>query len=473
MMEQSDDDLYDEMVAHPRAVTIHSKVPDQLGQERDFEYLYVDDKKYMLGEGSFGRVFICFHESVDRIVKLALKIINIPEAYEQIKTIEHIVSTSRQEILALIKLRQNKHIIRIEDIVRDKNIIYIMLEYCNERDLVDYFGKIRKEGLVDREIIVRYYFAQILDAFKELHKFNFMHRDIKPSNILVNNGVLKIADFGLARQIIEGERELFEEHVGTMITAAPQIVFKEEYTSKCDIYSLGVILYWMIYNRYPFDRVPNRQDFTDHKLQIPEKSPYFAVSPEMQKLLKQMLAYQEADRIDWIPLLQHPLFESSAFVELDRRIRSHYENLEAMKNRETYGRNFISHVSNDDEFLETTIPTSYYKFLREIEGEEKFNRCLIEERNSFKENRSLYAHKVIKDEYKNQDIKIRFYRALLMELDNLDVEKVFKKNRQEVALMRGLLSYSIQKYLIYLMTKIKDELIFTIPPSIFSIQHLK
>jgi serine/threonine protein kinase len=53
-------------------------------------------------------------------------------------------------------------------------------------------------------LIVRYYFAQILDAFKELNKLNFMHRDIKPSNILVNNGVLKIADFGLAKQIIEG-----------------------------------------------------------------------------------------------------------------------------------------------------------------------------------------------------------------------------------------------------------------------------
>lgn len=46
-----------------------------------------------------------------------------------------------------------------------------------------------------------------------------------------------------------------------MITAAPQIVFKEEYTSKCDIYSLGVILYWMIYDRYPFDKVPTRLDF--------------------------------------------------------------------------------------------------------------------------------------------------------------------------------------------------------------------
>jgi serine/threonine protein kinase len=44
----------------------------------------------------------------------------------------------------------------------------------------------------------------ILDAFKELNKWNFMHRDIKPSNILVKNGILKVADFGLARQIVEG-----------------------------------------------------------------------------------------------------------------------------------------------------------------------------------------------------------------------------------------------------------------------------
>lgn len=49
------------MSKHPKALVIHSKVPDQYGSEKDFKYLYVDDKKYMLGQGSFGRVFICFH----------------------------------------------------------------------------------------------------------------------------------------------------------------------------------------------------------------------------------------------------------------------------------------------------------------------------------------------------------------------------------------------------------------------------
>jgi hypothetical protein len=69
------------MKKHPKLKIIYSKVPDQVGGEREFKYMYADDPKFMLGQGSFGRVFICFHEAVDRIVKLALKIIYIPEAY--------------------------------------------------------------------------------------------------------------------------------------------------------------------------------------------------------------------------------------------------------------------------------------------------------------------------------------------------------------------------------------------------------
>lgn len=77
----SDEDLYEEMSKHPKALVITSRFPDQNGNEKIFKYLYVDEKKYMLGQGSFGRVFVCFHEAVDRIVKLGLKIINIPEVY--------------------------------------------------------------------------------------------------------------------------------------------------------------------------------------------------------------------------------------------------------------------------------------------------------------------------------------------------------------------------------------------------------
>lgn len=118
---------------------------------------------------------------------------------------------------------------------------------------------------------------------------------MKPSNILVNNGILKVADFGLARQFIDEERDSFEEHVGTMITAAPQIVLHQEYTNKCDIYSLGVILYWMIFNRYPFDKPPTKEDL-EKKIVFP-KCREFNPSEEMLELLRDMLTYDEGNRI--------------------------------------------------------------------------------------------------------------------------------------------------------------------------------
>lgn len=53
-------------------------------------------------------------------------------------------------------------------------------------------------------------------------------------------------------------------------------------------------------------------------------------------------------------------------------------------------------MTNDDLFLETAIPKSYYKFIREIDGEEEYNKFLAEERNSFQENSSFYSHNMIK-----------------------------------------------------------------------------
>lgn len=78
-----------------------------------------------------------------------------------------------------------------------------------------------------------------------------MHRDIKPKNILVNNGILKIGDFGLATYFKDSQ-EGFNEFKGTLITMAPEVILGA-YSPKCDIYSLGCTLYWMIYKTFLYD----------------------------------------------------------------------------------------------------------------------------------------------------------------------------------------------------------------------------
>jgi serine/threonine protein kinase len=127
-----------------------------------------------LGSGSYGAVYSCFFEEVvtAKVHKFALKTIQIPSSIQEVKKIEDTVATTRQEVRALIRLRQNPNIIKIEDVIgdRDHRRIYIVLEYCNSKDLESFFEEQRAEGRLRTEDEVLYYFKQLLNAFQDLYK---------------------------------------------------------------------------------------------------------------------------------------------------------------------------------------------------------------------------------------------------------------------------------------------------------------
>lgn len=85
----------------------------------------------------------------------------------------------------------------------------------------------------------------------ELVKNKIVHRDLKPANILISKGVFKIADFGLSKYI-QDEYQMLKTRVGTPFYMAPQILKNERYTSKCDIWSLGIIFYQLVFGRLPW-----------------------------------------------------------------------------------------------------------------------------------------------------------------------------------------------------------------------------
>ena len=139
-------------------------------------------------------------------------------------------------------------------------------------------------------------------------KNGIIHRDIKPANILISDNVFKLTDFGFAKKVHSHSETLMTSLVGTPLYMSPQILKRLNYTSKCDIWSLGLIFYEMIYGVTPW---PSR-DIMDllHNIQnCPLKFPLIPeISDSAKTFISKCLEIKEEDRFDWEDLFSHHIF---------------------------------------------------------------------------------------------------------------------------------------------------------------------
>lgn len=188
-----------------------------------------------LGKGAYGIVW----KAIDKKTK---KTIGLKKVFDAFHNSTDAQRTFR-EVMILQELHSHENIIKLLSCIKAENHkdLYLVFEYM-ETDL----HKVIKAKIL-KNVHKRYIIYQLLKGLKYMHSGAIIHRDLKPSNLLLNSEcLLKIADFGLARSVLQkkkNESPLMTEYVATRWYRAPEIVLgSNRYSKAVDIWSVGCIL---------------------------------------------------------------------------------------------------------------------------------------------------------------------------------------------------------------------------------------
>ena len=150
-----------------------------------------------------------------------------------------------------VAMLSNINIVSVYDVSHSDGLDYIVMELIDGMTLKQYMQK-RGVPLNWREAL--HFMTQILRALGHAHSRGIVHRDIKPQNILVlRDGSVKVADFGIARLTSAAQATLTQEALGSVHYISPEQAKGSQVDGRSDLYSAGVVLYEMLTGRLPFE----------------------------------------------------------------------------------------------------------------------------------------------------------------------------------------------------------------------------
>lgn len=196
----------------------------------------------IIGVGGMAVVYKAYDNIDDRTV--AVKILK-----EEFLANEEFIRRFKNESKAIAVL-SHPNIVKVYDVNYGDKIQYIVMECVDGITLEEY---IRQQGVINYKEAV-FFVTQILRALQHAHDKGIVHRDIKPQNImLLENGAIKVTDFGIARFSGSDTRTMTDSTIGSVHYISPEQARGDITDDKTDLYSVGVMLYEMLTGKLPFE----------------------------------------------------------------------------------------------------------------------------------------------------------------------------------------------------------------------------
>lgn len=252
-------------------------------------------------------------------------------------------------IMRTIITNPHPNIVTCYDVIDDIDTIYIIMEYCENGDLGHIIGKPMKEETV------KYYFKQLINSIKYMNENQIIHRDIKPKNILLTdeNRILKICDFGLAKN--KSGLSRVNTICGSPLYMAPEMFYDKSYDETVDIWSVGIILYEMLYGINPFHKIKDKHELeqfminnTDGIKIPPKQTKNRDVSELCLSLLRDLLQKTSSTRITFNKLYVHEWINESHELEFKKNEISITDDSE---NDDNNNNNNDNNDNNDDSLM--------------------------------------------------------------------------------------------------------------------------
>lgn len=234
-----------------------------------------------MGQGAYGKVVLAEYRK-DPNYRIVIKLIIKERILVDTWVRDRKLGTIPSEIQIMSTLNNNPHpnIMRLIDFFEDDDYYYIETpQHGFPTPGIDLFDLIElKKSMTEFEC--KSIIKQCISAINHLHNNGIVHRDIKDENLIIdNNGVIKLIDFGSAAYVKTGPFDVF---VGTLDYAAPEVLNGLPYEGKPqDVWSLGILLYTLIYKENPFYNV---DEIMEGELRIP-----FVTSQGCIDLIKKIL----------------------------------------------------------------------------------------------------------------------------------------------------------------------------------------